>query len=245
MERILTGPGASFKDSTYTGVTDILHGGTGVTTRGLVPIVLGLLTENSIGQPGGAATLDANGFIKSAQVPGFTNYPTLKGPKTLYMGQVASYEITNYNRDTVYTVAATDGTISRNTETVTYTAPSTEGIAGFTINGRSIMIPVTVLKPVTPTADVTLTKAGDTYNAAVQASNFVSPDGVRTHQNTDWVVARDLAMTDVVTSSMADAVNKTSWTATGIPSGRGYFLKFRYRDSNNSVSDWSTKLIDL
>ncbi len=58
------------------------------------------------------------------------------------------------------------------------------------------------------------------------------------HVSTDWQIATDAAFTNIVKSSTADTVNKTSWTSPALSYGTTYYIRARYR-SAYSTSDWS------
>ena len=84
------------------------------------------------------------GTIPPQYIPANVIPPSIFGPNTLNTGSVGTYTISNYNTLTAYTVSATSGTVTILGATISYTAPSTPGTAGFEINGNTIPVTITV-----------------------------------------------------------------------------------------------------
>lgn len=85
---------------------------------------------------------DYNNFrleIESRLVNGLVR---IKGPTALTPSQVAEYTITDFDSFIDYTYSAISGTLVKNEELLTFTAPANEGDSGFIINGRTFTIPV-------------------------------------------------------------------------------------------------------
>lgn len=59
--------------------------------------------------------------------------PTLQGSKSISITQVETYQITNYNSFSTYSVAASAGTASLSGDTITFTAPATAGSVSLTV----------------------------------------------------------------------------------------------------------------
>lgn len=58
------------------------------------------------------------------------------------------------------------------------------------------------------------------------------------HVSTDWEISDTLLFTNIVASSYADTVNKTSFPVNGLPHGVMHYLRVRYH-SATLVSEWS------
>lgn len=66
----------------------------------------------------------------------------IKGPTALSPSQTANYTITDFDSFIDYIYEPLSGVLTKNEETLTFTAPNVEGDSGFIINGRTITIPV-------------------------------------------------------------------------------------------------------
>lgn len=165
--------------------------------------------------------------------------PNVKGPSLIYIGDVGNYLITNYDSYTPLTITTTNGVIDRTEDTFVYT-PDSAGIGGFTINGKEFVI--TILNKVINTPAVTSPIDQSTeisLNTALTASAFAtSPANEDTHVDSDWELATDSIFSSIIQSSYNDAVNKTSWSVTGLLENTVYYVRVRYRGTV-LISDWS------
>jgi hypothetical protein len=76
-------------------------------------------------------------------------------------------------------------------------------------------------------------------NLTIQSSPFVGIGPVDTHVSTDWQLATDAGFTSIVSQSMGDTTNKTSWTP-GFSHDTQFWLRVRYNGSSPLVaSSWS------
>lgn len=169
---------------------------------------------------------------------------TVSGELTLYVTQVTTLTITNYNSALTYTVSATAGTVSRLADTITYTAGNTAGSVTLTITNEEATLDSTLTIQAagvgTPTASTPLDAATAQLVAPTLTASVFAAFGLSTtHLNSDWQVAADAAFTTVVSSSLADATNKTSWVATGLNGSTLYYWRVRYRGANDMVSEYS------
>lgn len=243
MSRTLSSPSAG---STVVDKLKVYEGGTGATNATAAAAALGAIPASQIGVPGGIAGLTASGKLDPSNVPDDSvNTVSVTGPTSVIVSSTQIYEITNYDVFTEYTVEAIRGTVTLSGNLITYTAPSAVGAGngGFKLNGRSIAIPVVGVKPNTPVLAGN-NNGGTSVNPAVNgaASSYASnsPSSGYTHLNSDWQLASDAAFTNIVAQSQTDAVNKLGYTFNvGLTAGATYFIRVRYRDSNNGVSDWS------
>jgi hypothetical protein len=216
-----------------------------------------------IGKAGKAASLDSETKLPLAQLrstgPGGVvvrdqagNLPggiggggvTVKGPSTVAAGQSASFAITNFDSLTTYELAATLGTAALSGENVVFTAGTTGGTGGFTINGRTVALTITSSGGVTtpsinsPTADSSISSG----SIAVTSTSFANSGVVDTHQSSSWQVATDNAFNTVVASIADSATNKTSWTATGLLANTTYYVRVKHTGAALGASNWSAGL---
>lgn len=241
MSRTLSSPSAG---STVVDKLKVYEGGTGATNATAAAAALGAIPVSQIGVPGGIAGLTASGKLDPSNIPDDTvGTVNVLGATSAITSSVQLYEITNYDIFTDYVVEAIRGTVTRAGNIITYTAPSSvgSGAGGFKINGRSINVTIEAIRPQTPVLTGISAGSGASNAVAVlTASAFVMNNGSAvSHLNSDWQVATDLAFTNIVSQSAADATNKTSWTSGNLNLTTTYYARVRYRDSNNGVSDWS------
>lgn len=131
--------------STVIGTLKADTGGLGPTSGGLVNVAaLNAVTVDKINQPNGVVGLNDQGYIDPIYIPNSGVMQIgIKGPITLVVGTQSTYQITNFDMFTTYTLTATNGSVTRNRDVITYKAPDTVLPGGFTINGRSISINIT------------------------------------------------------------------------------------------------------
>lgn len=102
------------KDVVVTIPEPIELGGTSATTSAAACQNLNMLSNVELDQVNGAAQLDANSLIKSANLPilDISPIPTVSGNTTVYTGQVCKFHITNYDSLRTYDLTAISGTVS-------------------------------------------------------------------------------------------------------------------------------------
>lgn len=76
----------------------------------------------------------------------------------------------------------------------------------------------------------------------ITSDAFASTYSGDTHQDSDWQLASDSGFTNILSSSMADTVNKTSWTINNLDENTSYHIRVRYRSTNSGTSEWSTPI---
>jgi hypothetical protein len=230
--------------STIVDKLKVYEGGTGVTDAASARTQLGVVAASDLNQPNGIAKLGTDGLLPASLIPDDGAAPIgVQGPASVVVGTVAQYTITNYDIFTNYQLTAISGTVLQIGQNIAYSAPATAGAGGFVINGRTVNVTVDTVRPSTPTlTGTTVANGSSNASAVLQSSAFaMNTSSVATHLNTDWQIATDAAYTNVVSSSMADATNKTSWASTfALALSTTYYARCRYRDSNNGVSDWAT-----
>lgn len=87
---------------------------------------------------------------------------------------------------------------------------------------------------VTPTISYPI--SGGALSGAITSSAYATVGTAETHASTDWEIYSDAACTVLVTSSLNDTVNKTSWTPTGLTNGTTYYVKVRYKSASFTSS---------
>jgi hypothetical protein len=203
---------------------------------------LGLLTNASKGIALGTADLDSNGKIKHALLPEsiISEVVNVTGPALLKISQTGIYTITDFDSSTVYDIAATAGVVSRNGETITYTAAATPGNGGFTLNGKSYVIPVSYYGVVTPNITSPTngqTGLGGTVNFT--SNSFAMDGGTDTHASSDWQISTVNDFTSLVSSIADSSGNKNTWSVTGLNPNTTYYVRVRYKAAISGYSGWS------
>lgn len=189
--------------------------------------------------------ISGNSIRDGGSIASLGSKVTLDGPTDVYVTQTIQYTVTNYNVFSTYSVGSTAGSISITGDTIDFTAPGTAQTVTITvtvdgtpvtfsevINAAGVKTPVNS----TPTNGATDQSGSVTLTASAFQWLGVSD----THLNSDWEGATDSGFVTVVASSMADTVNKTSWTVTGLSESQTYYWRVRYRGTNNGVSAYST-----
>ena len=119
--------------------------------------------------------------------------PTLRGDTAPYVTQTKTYQITNYNSFSAYSVSASAGTASISGDTITFTAPATAGGVSLTltVDGQPAVFTVAVqaagVAPPTNTSPAD-GATGVTDSPTLQSSAFVAFGLTDTHQASRWTV---------------------------------------------------------
>jgi len=78
---------------------------------------------------------------------------------------------------------------------------------------------------------------------AFSSSAFQIVGKATPHTYSDWQIASNSGFSTIVKSLTNDTSNKTSWTVTsGLSLNTTYYVRVRYKDSTNLVSDWSNTI---
>lgn len=169
---------------------------------------------------------------------------SISGDTVVYVGQSKTYQITNFNVFSAYSVNLTAGTASISGDTISLTAPSVAGEVTLTVTAdnkstafKINVQPAGVQKPVNQTPSSGATNQNGTVTLTASAFGWFGLSDA--HLNSDWQVAIDAAFNTIIASSLADAVNKTSWTVSGLSVSQTYYWRVRYRGTSNGVSEWS------
>lgn len=168
----------------------------------------------------------------------------LDGPTSAYATQVKTYTITDYSAFSTYSVAASLGAATISGDTITYTAPGSDGADTLTVSrdGVDVAFSITVLPAgvTTPTHVSPANGATDQGGSVTLQSSAFSWFGLADmHASSDWQLATDAGFSTIVASATADAVNLTSWEVTGLATSQTYYWRVRHTGANNGTSDWS------
>lgn len=245
MGRTLNPPTSAVREIST--VVPVNKGGTGADNVVDAALNIGAIPKAYIGRAGGVGTLNSFGRIPTSQLPAsIVPEVTLSGSRSLYLSQVATFVISNYDANTTYTVSASSGTISRSGANITYTAPGVAGDYTITVNGRVVTVNVSAVRPTRPVLTSSTSGENNVASSAamyVNGSAFSMQSGSGTHLSTDWEVYRDIALTTLLSTSLNDTVNKTSLQVSNLDLSSTYYVRARYRESSGNLSDWSTTLV--
>ena len=226
-----------------TGTLPVTRGGTGVTSTAEVVELLDAVPQTMVGVPGGLVRLNAQGIVEDTSVlEGVVNSVSIVGLTSLVVNQTATYVISNYDIATTYVVSTTTGSVSRNGDTITYTAPSVGGNGGFTINGR--VFAISVVMPYVNTPSVTSPVNGTTglgSSVTITSSAFNVVGGSDTHYSSDWQVATDSGFVNLVQNVVDSTTNKTSFVLMTNPTTT-YYVRVRHKGSTYGYSNWSSTI---
>ena len=203
---------------------------------------LNIITQDKVGIANGPILLDKNGYIAAAKLPTVsgTNPVNVQGQLIVLANGSLQLFITDYDSFKNYNLSCSAGTISQVGSIVTYVAPATTGNQTLYIGGRSFTVQVSIAKPYQPSITAPVYGATVLTSAYTLTGTAFSEFGdSSTHLASDWQIASDAAFTNIVLSTTADTVNKTSWSVTGLADTITYFARVRYKASNGNYSDWS------
>lgn len=224
-------------------VRPIRHGGTSAKTALQAAINLGALTVTPPSTPSGLVTLGSDNLIPPELFVGIQmSGLSVSGPKNLLTNSTEVYTITDYDCQLTYTVEAVAGTVVRNKDVITYTAPAEVGMTGFKLNGKLIALSVNdqmVATPsiINPANNATLSSG----RVVLKTSAFsVLQSKTDTHLSTDWELASDSAFTQIVKKTTDDEVNLITWSPLDLSPGIKYYVRARHRGATYGHSAWST-----
>lgn len=238
MQRASTPPYAPVND--LNAIALITKGGTGVGTIEEAVDALGAISINELGTAGVLAAYNAQSEFDESIIPNQNaTGACLKGDKTVGLGTVNSYTITNYDSSKTYNVSVSAGSVYISGNVIAFTAPDSISNVTLTVNDRSLTISVVNHFPVTPVLAASTSGNATSASLVLNGSNFSMTGGSNTHQNTDWDVSNDEAFANIVYGSDNDATNKTGLTVNNLAFNTKYYARCRYRDNQNNVTNWS------
>lgn len=167
--------------------------------------------------------------------------PIINGPRTLTLGQVASYVIINYNSNNVYNLTSVAGDVSIEGDTVTYRAPITGRDAGFFIDTTFVSValsnPSFVDKPEITSPINGTTEVPRDYE--LTSSAFSSTGEVDTHLSSSWQIATDELFNNIYLMTNDNVNAKLTYMADLLPVGTTLYARLRHKGVNLGYSDWS------
>lgn len=228
MPRILKSPSAG---GTYVNPVSLAQGGSGEATAPESLAALGGITPDMIGSPNGVLGLNADGGVNEVHFAGVSATDLgIDGDRHILPNQTKEYFITTYDSYVNYTVETTSGTVTRNKNVITYTAPSAPGLAGFSLNGRLVNVNVVGLTVGTPSIILPVSGSTDVGEfVVIEASAYYDYDQGTTHHSTDWELATDILFTNIVQQSLNDQVNLLNWTLSGLSRSVKYYARVKFR----------------
>lgn len=196
-----------------------------------------------VGKPNGICGLDQDSKVSVDNLPEEFSKPStaLTGPKTISVNTTNTYKISGYSTFDTYTLSASQGTISRTTDTITYIAPSTPGNYTITLNNIPYVIDVVATGTYISTPSIVTPTPGTTNLPDVvnfTSSVFTVNGGSGTHLSSDWQVAIDSSFTNLVSNISNSTTYKTSYPIDHLAADTIYYVRVRYRTSS-LVSNWS------
>lgn len=231
--------------STFVSPVTVRQGGLGTTNAADALLALNGISANQLGAPHGIAKLNSGGLPDSFLFAGLSlSESCVDGPAIILTGTSEDYFLTTYDSFQSYEVVALTGTVSRDKNVITYTAPSTMGEGGFTVNGRTITVmAVDGVTPLLVVPSVTSPVNGSELpgqTVVTTSSAFTIINGTDTHVSTDWQVSTSASFDTIAFSSLNDTINLTSWTVTGMLLGTQYYVRVRHKGLATGLSNWST-----
>jgi FG-GAP repeat len=239
MSRDLQGPSANI--GSINRVIALTEGGTGASSLSEAVSNLNAVSKSLINKPNGIAGIGPDGKLPSSLL-GF-GLATIKGSTLVNTSQVSVYTITNFDSSVNYNLRAVSGSVVRSGDTITYTAPSTACVSGFTINGYLFEIDVGQVFISKPTIQSPI-HLSINLNSAI---NFLSNDikvavGTDNHVSSMWELSEDINFHNIVATSGVSSVYKTTWSVTGLLENRIYYARVKYTGASYGQSNWSDTL---
>ena len=167
--------------------------------------------------------------------------PIINGPRTLTLGQVASYVIINYNSNNVYNLTSVAGDVSIEGDTVTYKAPTTGRDAGFFIDTTFVSIALSnpsfvdkpsIISPANGASEIP-------RDFEITCSSFSSTGEVDTHLSSSWQIATDELFNNIYLMTNDNVNAKLAYMADLLPVNTQLYARVRHKGVNLGYSDWS------
>lgn len=242
MERVIYSP----KFGAVEGVSPIVRGATDAETAPQAVANLGLVSQNSLGAPGGFAMLDANGDLQRSQLPaGLSKATRVDGPVAVLPNSRSTFTITNFDMETTYTLEeGPDTKITKGIGGLLYVDVTAAGSTWIKVNGVTYPIAVVETTPATPTIIAPVNGSEQQpMDLMVTSTVFQMTAGSLyndTHEATEWQLSIDPTFPEsdatLVNFSYTDL---TSWALSGLVDLKIYYLRVRHQGKNYGFSPWS------
>lgn len=198
--------------------------------------------KDEVGVPGGVVKLNAQGLLPVSVHPNPNDVvklvATLEGPSQVMLGQSGTYKITDYDSFINYSFTTTNGTVTRVTDTVTYT-PATVGAGGFKVGAQDCPVLVVDSKPRAPTIISPVNGAtGLGKDVDVVSSAFSSPVPGDTISGCTCQMATDPYFANVVRTGTGTGISPTTWTG-NLQANTTYYTRLRHTGSVGGIGLWS------
>ena len=180
--------------------------------------------------------------------------PTLQGDTTPFITQTKTYQITNYNSFSSYTVSASAGTASLSGDTITFTAPASPGNVSLTltVDGQPTVFTVVVQPAPTyiPTPTPTPANFGDPLDGGFYAGMIWNELVQSATSTTIGTGSKSFSVPDMSSApivyegqqlevrSRANPANKMVGTVTGA-TGTSLTINVTSIGGSGTFSDWS------
>lgn len=238
MSRTIGAPTVDYEDL----VLPRANGGTGVAKVAEIPAALGIVGYAERNRANGVVGLDNTNKVLTSLLPdGIAgNAVNVTGTFRMIANATVTFTITDYDSFKNYTVSASNGSISRNGEIITYIGNAVLGNHTFTVNGRTFDFSIELPAPETPRITSPVTNANvltTSYNFT--SSAFVEFGDLATHAASDWQISTSSTFASLAFSTSNDVTNKIAWTVPGLVDGTVYYARVRYKASNGNYSAWS------
>jgi hypothetical protein len=163
-------------------------------------------------------------------------------PGPIYVTQEKTITITNYDGFSVYAVSATRGAATISGDTITYTAPATDGgdTLTVTLNGVGRDIALDILPAVVSAPTITSPSESaeiSPSNVTIVTSAF-TPIGVAdTHAKSQYVIKQ--GATTVYDSGESEDLTSITIASPGLTRGESYTIEARHKGTTLGWSSWS------
>lgn len=174
------------------------------------------------------------------------------GEALVNKGSTNTYEITDYDSFSVYSVTTSVGSASVSGGvgggTITLTIPSVTSAKNLVLTVVRDSEPKVYNIGIEAAGIVTPTITSPANNSSNQSTSLTiaatpyatTPAGNGVLIKSEWTVARDSGFTDVVATGSVSTGNMTRWTAEGLPLDTTLYVRVRYQSSTLGWSAWAS-----
>lgn len=222
-------------------VVKITEGGTGATTREGALLALGAVDADKVNVVGGALTLGPDGKLEIVtQVVTVGSQVAVVGPKTVVVGKPATYQISNLHSPGSYTLASTNGTLTRSGDQIAFTPTAVNAATTFTVNSKPVTVNVIATTVATPSITYPLAGTANLGTSTTGVSSaFSSTTSGDVHEKTDWQVSTNSSFSSFTFQSLDDVINKTAIALSSLTQGTTYYIRVRHKGTLGGTSAWS------
>jgi hypothetical protein len=166
----------------------------------------------------------------------------LTNPGPIYVTQVKSITVTNYDGFSTYAASAARGTATISGDMITYTAPATDGGDTLTVTlngvGRDIALDVLPAAVAAPTITSPAESAEISPSNVTITTSAFAPIGIAdTHAKSQYVIKR--GATTIYDSGESNDLTSTTIANPGLARGEAYTIEARHKGTTLGWSEWS------